>query len=130
MLNCVRPSVVVVVRRPFRRRPRPLSCPPSVVRPVVVVLCPSVPSIRRRRRRRRRPSVVVHLRIQGRMQIFKKLIKIEVPQPWEYEIRNLREKWCRLLGLKLKKVSRKYVLRPKHFCFRILVPMSILTFGK
>ena len=42
MLNCVRPSSssvvrrpspVVVVRRPFRRRRRPLSCPPSVRRP-------------------------------------------------------------------------------------------------
>ena len=28
-----RPSPVVVVRRPFRRRRRPLSCPPSVRRP-------------------------------------------------------------------------------------------------
>ena len=69
-----------------------------------------------------------YLRIQVRMQIFEKVIKIEVPQPRDYEIRNLRKISCRFLGSNPKKVSRKYVLQPEHFSFRILVPMSILAF--
>ena len=51
----------------------------------------------------------------------KQLIKIEAPQPREYEIRNLREKCYRQVCLMSREVPGKYVLRPKHFCFRILV---------
>ena len=35
-----------------------------------------------------------------------------------------------IAGRKLLYVLKKLVLRPKHFCFRILVPMSMLTFVK
>ena len=106
------------------RRRRPPSVRP--VRPssssVVVVLCPSVRPVR--------PSssvVVAYLQIQGRMHNFEKLIKIEVPRPWDYEIQNLREKCCRILGSKLKKALGKYVLWSIYFYVRILVPMLMLT---
>ena len=111
----------------FVRRRRP----PSVLRPVrpspssVVVLCPSVRPVRPVR-----PSssvVVACLQIQGRMHIFEKLIKIEVQRPRDYEIRNLREKCCRFLGSKLKKVPGKYVLWMIYFSIRILVPMLIIA---
>ena len=107
--SSVRPSVTVVRRRPS------LSVRPS--RPSV----PSVPS---------RPSssvVVDHLQIQGRMQIFEKLIKIEAPRPRDYQIRNLRGKCCRFLGSKLKKVAGKYVLWMIYFSIRILAPMLIIA---
>ena len=59
-----RPSPVVVVRRPFRRR-RPLSCPPSVRRPS----------------RRRRPLSVRPVRpsssVRRRRQIMKREMTIE-----------------------------------------------------
>ena len=77
----MRPSVVVVRRR------RPPSVRPSR---------PSVAVVRRRRPlsvrpvRPVRPSssvvVVAYLQIQGRMQIFEKLIKIEVPRSRDYEL--------------------------------------------
>ena len=75
MLNCVRPSsssVVVVVLRPSVpsvRRRRPSSS--SSVRPSR----PSVPSVRRPVRPS--SSVVVNLQIQGRMHIFEKTSKYE-----------------------------------------------------
>ena len=107
------------------RRRRPPSVRPSRPSPssVVVVLCPSVRPVR--------PSssvVVAYLQIQGRMQIFEKLIKIEVPRPRDYEIQNLREKCCRFLGSKLKKVPGKYVLWMIYFSIRILAPMLMLIF--
>ena len=46
----------------------------------------------------------------------------------EYEIRIGLEIWNRIAGGKLLCVLKTLVLEPKHFCFRILVPMSILTF--
>ena len=107
----------------FVRRVRRRRRPPSVLRPVrpspssvVVVLCPSV-----------RPSSVVvpYLQIQGRMQIFKKKHQ---NRGREYEIRIELEIQRWIAGGKLLCVLKKLVLRPKHFCFRILVPMSILTF--
>ena len=110
--------------------------PSSVVSAVVVVLRPSsVPSVRPRRPsssssvRPVRPSSVVvpYLQIRGRMQIFEKLIKIEVPRPRDYEIQNLREKCCRFLGSILKRVPGKYVLWMIYFSIRILVPMLIIT---
>ena len=89
-----RPSPVVVVRRPFRRRRRPLSCPPSVRRPSrrrrplsVRPVRPSRPSHRPSRPVRpvpsvpssvpSVPSVVVKLQIQGRVQLFAKKSKYE-----------------------------------------------------
>ena len=97
-----------------------ICCPSSVVSVVVVVLRPSsVPSVR--------PSSVVvpYLQIQGRMQIFNKKRRNKCR---EYEIRIELEIWKSIAGGKLLCVLKKLVLRPKHFCFRILAPMSILTF--
>ena len=45
-----------------------------------------------------------YLRIQVRMQIFEKVIKIEVPQPRDYEIRNLRKSRADSLG----KIQKRY----------------------
>ena len=106
---CVRPSSSSSVRPPSR---------PSVV----VVLCPSVRPVR--------PSVVVvKLRIQGRMQIFEKEnFKIWALQPRDYAHRIELDPEIFLAGRKLLYVLKKLVLRPKHVCFRILVPMPILTF--
>ena len=94
-----------------------ICCPSSVVS-VVVVLCPSVRPVR--------PSVVVpYLQIQGRMQIFKKQRR---NRGRECEIRIELEIWKSIAGGKLLCVLKTCVLWTKHFCFRIVVPMSILTF--
>ena len=114
VLCLVRPSVVVVLRPssvPSVRRRRPSS---SSVRP-------SVPSVRRRR-------PVVKLRIQGRMQIFEKTSKYESYSLGTRGDRMELDLEIFLAGWKLLCVLKKLVLQPKHFCFRILVPMSILTF--
>ena len=86
------------------------SCPPSSSSSVR----PSVPSVRRRRPSsssssvrpsvpsvRRRPSSSPYLQIQGRMQIFKKLIKIEVPRPRDYAHRVERKQLLFETGLKI-----------------------------
>ncbi len=46
----------------------------------------------------------------------------------EYEHRNLCDIWKLIAGGKLLCVLKTSVLLPKHFCFRMLVPMSMLTF--
>ena len=52
-------------------------------------------------------------------------IKKKLLQPREYEIRIEHEIWNSIAGGKLLCVLKTLVLEPKHFCFRILVPMSI-----
>ena len=99
--------------------------PSSVVSAVVVVLRPSsVPSVRRRRRPSSSSSVRPSVPSVRRRRLpanprphanFRKLIKIEVPRPRDYEIRNLREKCSRFLRSKLKKVPGKYVLWMIYF---------------
>ena len=96
-----RPSVAVVRRR------RPLSVRP--VRPVR----PS-PSSVRRQAANPRPHANFQKKRRNRGR--------------EYEIRIELEIWKSIAGGKLLCVLKKSVLQPKHFCFRILVPMSILTF--
>ena len=54
-----------------------------------------------------------------------KQIKKKLLQPREYEIRIELEIWNSIAGGKLLCVLKTLVLEPKHFCFRILVPMSI-----
>ena len=116
VLCLVRPSVVVRRRRPPSVRPvRP--SPSSVV----VVLCPSVRPVRQSP-----SSVFVKLRIQGRMQILEKNSKYE-SYSLGTEIRIELDLEISLAGRKLLCVLKKLVLWTKHFCFRILVPMSILT---
>ena len=52
-------------------------------------------------------------------------IKKKLLQPREYEIRIEHEIANSIAGGKLLCVLKTLVLEPKHFCFRILVPMSI-----
>ena len=103
----------------FRRRPSCPSCPSSSSSSVRPPSRPSVAVVRRRRPlsvlpsvRPVRPSssVVVHRRLPANPRphvFFEKLIKIEVLQPQDYQIRNLRKQCCRFLGSKLKKVCLK-----------------------
>ena len=71
-----------------------------------------------------------YLRIQARMHIFRKKVK-NVKNEF-LQLRDGREitqdeKCCTEMGLNFLGVPGKYVLRPKHFSFRILVPMSMLS---
>ena len=110
---CVRPSSSSSVRPPSRpsvavvRRRRPLSVRPSR---------PSVAVVRRRQAANPRPHAN-----------FRKNFKIWVLQPRDYEIRMELDLEIFLAGRKLLCVLKKLVLRPKHFCFRIFVPMLIIT---
>ena len=112
------------------RRPSCPSCPSSSssVRPpsrpsVAVVLCPSVRSVRPSP-----SSVVVKLRIQGRMQIFEQKHQNMSPTATGLGASDRARSGVFLAGRKLLCVLKKLVLRPKHFCFRMLVPMSMLIF--
>ena len=113
----------------FRRRPS------SVVSVVVVVLRPSsVPSVCRRRPSSSssvRPSVVRRRPLPANPRphaIFRKTYRIWVLQPRDWAHRIELDPAIFLAGRKLLYVLKKLVLQPKHFCFRILAPMSILTF--
>ena len=103
------PSSSSSVRPPSRpsvavvRRRRPLSVRPSVRRPSSSPTCKSKAACKFSKKQ---------LRNGGR----------------EYEIRIELEIWNSIAGGKLLCVLKKLILLPKHFCFRILVPMSILTF--
>ena len=104
------------------RRPSCLSSSSSVRHPsrssVVVVLCPSVRPVR--------PSSSSPTCKSKAACKFSKEKRRNRGR--EYEIRIELEIWNSIAGGKLLCVLNKLVLRPKHFCFRILVPMSILTF--
>ena len=109
-----------------------VSCVLCLVRPsVVVVLRPSsVPSVRRRRPsssssvRPSRPSVAV-VRPSSSSCESKAACEFSKEKRRnrgrEYEIRIELEIWKSIAGGKLLCVLKKLVLRPKHFCFRILV---------
>ena len=107
-------SSVVVVLRPSVRPVRP--SPSSVV-----VLCPSVPSVRPVR-----PSSSPTCESKAACKFSKKSRN----RGREYEIRIELEIWRWIAGGKLLCVLKMRVLRLKHFCFRILAPMSILTWCK
>ena len=99
---------------------------------VVVVLRPSsVPSVRRRRPSSSssvRPSVVRRRPLPANPRPHANFQKERRNIGREYEILIELEIWKSIAGGKLLCVLKKLVLRPKHFCFRSLVPMSILTF--
>ena len=92
------------------RRRRPSSS--SSVRPSV----PSVPSVR--------PSSSPTCKSKAACKFSKKKRRNRCR---EYEIRIELEIWKSIAGGKLLCVLKKLVLWTKPFCFRFLVPMSILT---
>ena len=72
-----------------------------------------------------------YLRIQGRMQIFRfweEIFKNDVLQHWGGLHSTQNEKCYTQMGLNFWGVSKKCRLRPTNFAFRILVPMSMVTF--
>ena len=58
----------------------------------------------------------------------KNKIKNKLPQPWDLSRKMRLEKCYTQMCLTSRKVPGKWLLRPKHFAFRILAPMSMLTF--
>ena len=74
-----------------------------------------------------------YLRIQGRMQILRfwtEIFKNEVLQRWG-GLHSTQNKKCYIeMGLNFWGVLKKCRKRPANFAFRILVPMSMLTFWK
>ena len=74
-----------------------------------------------------------YLRIQGRMQILRfwtEIFKNEVLQRWG-GLHSTQNKKCYIeMGLNFWGVLKKCRKRPANFAFRIVVPMSMLTFWK
>ena len=72
-----------------------------------------------------------YLRIQGRMQILRfwtEIFKNEVLQRWG-GLHSTQNKKCYIeMGLNFWGVLKKFRKRPANSAFRILVPMSMLTF--
>ena len=72
-----------------------------------------------------------YLRIQGRMQILRfwaEIFKNEVLQRWGGLHSTQNKKCYTQMGLNFWGVLKKCRKRPANFAFRILVPMSMLTF--
>ena len=62
------------------------------------------------------------------MQIFRTNVKNKLLQRRDLSRKMRLEKCYTQMCLTSRKVPGKWLLRPKHFAFRILVPMSMLTF--